>query len=452
MRLMWSFPLFSLFLSLFFWDIIHARPPIALGKPTFRTPQSDISSYCEKDGRNERIEVILNEVTKLFESSQLGQSTSQQSNAIARESFSLLTRLHRESVGISTSLTTQKASLCEDDRFYHLTKLVATYLNPKVNKEMSRDTFSLGCQAIYILSVLINPILKSCKSEVLSAHFFPLFECFVQFKSKFALSDQDIAHISYAGTRVLSSLSSNSLAERSDLISTLTPSVLESFSVITERYDSLQLPFKVLPHALDEDESSIYRELLNQIPFRAETLVTRDGKKVTERRETCWMAEKNIGGLAYSGKIMTPVPFVPSVERIRDKIDELTGIWYDCCLINHYPDGNCACAFHSDPDHGRIFAQDTVIASFGETRRFNLRELMVNGDKKKKPPLQEQNHYSFHLFANDLMWMHSDCQDTYQHAILPSEGEQNNEPRISIVFKKTLPGPGGRRGHGIPKN
>lgn len=51
-----------------------------------------------------------------------------------------------------------------------------------------------------------------------------------------------------------------------------------------------------------------------QVPFQAELLVTRDGRKVKERRETCWMAEPGIGGLAYSGKIMSPVPFTPHVR------------------------------------------------------------------------------------------------------------------------------------------
>ena len=47
--------------------------------------------------------------------------------------------------------------------------------------------------------------------------------------------------------------------------------------------------------------------------------------------------------------------------------------------------------------------------------------------------------------------MTDDCQDTFQHCVMKSEGEANNSPRSSIVFKKSLPGPGGRRGHGLVK-
>jgi hypothetical protein len=31
------------------------------------------------------------------------------------------------------------------------------------------------------------------------------------------------------------------------------------------------------------------------VPFKSELLTTRDGKTVSERRETCWMADEGIG-------------------------------------------------------------------------------------------------------------------------------------------------------------
>ena len=50
------------------------------------------------------------------------------------------------------------------------------------------------------------------------------------------------------------------------------------------------------------DAAYITLELLRrEIPFVRDKLVTRDGTKVDERRETCWMAEPGVGGLAYSG-------------------------------------------------------------------------------------------------------------------------------------------------------
>jgi hypothetical protein len=53
------------------------------------------------------------------------------------------------------------------------------------------------------------------------------------------------------------------------------------------------------------------KSLAAEVPFKVEQLVTRDGTRVDERRETCWMADEGIGGLAYSGKVMAPTPFTP---------------------------------------------------------------------------------------------------------------------------------------------
>ena len=49
--------------------------------------------------------------------------------------------------------------------------------------------------------------------------------------------------------------------------------------------------------------------------------------------------------------------------------------------------------------------------------------------------------------------MFADCQDAYQHAVLPSEDPATNAgDRVGVVFKKAIPAPGsGRLGHGLPK-
>jgi hypothetical protein len=69
--------------------------------------------------------------------------------------------------------------------------------------------------------------------------------------------------------------------------------------------------------------------------------------------------------------------------------------------------------------------------------------------KGEKGADADQDHYSFHLFDGDVFYMGNGCQDDFQHCVMKSEGDFNNAPRSSIVFKKSLPGPGGRRGHGI---
>ena len=121
-----------------------------------------------------------------------------------------------------------------------------------------------------------------------------------------------------------------------------------------------RFPFDVsvghLSH-LDELDPAL---LSRQIPFSHELLITRTGDAVTERRATCWMADEGVGGLAYSGKMMRPVPFTPAVASVRDAVEAVSGHRFDCALINWYEDGDCACAWHFDPDHGECPPRDKV--------------------------------------------------------------------------------------------
>ena len=162
---------------------------------------------------------------------------------------------------------------------------------------------------------------------------------------------------------------------------------------ILQKHDELHLPFKLIC-GLAKDVVS-FKSIRAEVPFRTDTFTTIKGKVVTERRETCWMADSSVGGLAYSGKIMVPVPFTSSVIKVRDLIEKTTGTRYDCALINLYPDGECACKYHSDPDHGRLWARETLIVSIGETRRFNLRE--IANARAISDGSSEENPHSFHV-------------------------------------------------------
>jgi hypothetical protein len=115
---------------------------------------------------------------------------------------------------------------------------------------------------------------------------------------------------------------------------------------------------------------------------------------------------------------------------------------FDCCLVNLYPNGDAACAWHADPDHGRLWSLDECVVSIGETRRFNIRLL-----PHAAPPGEREQH-SFHLRDGDVFWMARDCQDRFEHTVLRGQGPHNAGPRVSLVFKQALLQASGRKGHG----
>lgn len=167
--------------------------------------------------------------------------------------------------------------------------------------------------------------------------------------------------------------------------------------------------------------------LAREVPFRTDQLTTRDGRRVDERRKTCWMGEPHVGSYAYSGKVMLPTPMAPCVERLRDALFEKTGEMFDSCLINYY-DEKAACAYHTDPGMGTHYATDSIIVSVGETRRFSFRPLGTT---------DEEAHW-IRVTDGDCIFMFANCNDDYEHCVMAAEGDENASPRASIVFKRSL--------------
>ena len=278
-----------------------------------------------------------------------------------------------------------------------------------------------------------------------------------------------------------------------------------------------KLPFDILHHCLswqmDPGTSLDYigyptkdllPEFITSIPFNFDTLTTRSGNSVIERRGTAWLAEEGIGALAYSGKLMRPVPIASSVrETMRDierwcfmsetsslsplcseqKIgsklemvwDDCTssdlpytelgqyitnsGDFFDCALCNHYPDGDSACKFHTDPEHGQYWHRVTAVVSCGQSRRFAFRPIpqasIWNEWDIYQHEMNSKDELSckpavLNLFPGDVVLMTRNCNDLFHHAVYSSQSPLANpsSSRVSLVFKRALDR-NGKKGHGL---
>ena len=137
----------------------------------------------------------------------------------------------------------------------------------------------------------------------------------------------------------------------------------------------------------------------------------------------------------------------PSVAALRDALERQSGERFDCVLCNYYPNGEAACKWHTDPEHGTKWARPTSVVSVGETRRFAFRPMKVGGGGGGGGGASDR--HVFDLFSGDVVAMRDNCNDDFEHAVLPAQGDANKAPRISLVFKRALAGPDGRRGHGL---
>ena len=239
------------------------------------------------------------------------------------------------------------------------------------------------------------------------------------------------------------------------------------------------LPFDIIPQSIDwmeleqqyhklqqQNDNDIIKTLLQEIPFSYDTIATRSGSLVQERRSTAWIAEDGIGSLAYSGKLMTPQPIPPfvrytmravenSIVQNYDKNDQFTnymdymtqlklcmeetGGYFDCALTNHYPDFDSACKFHTDPEHGSFWERLTCVVSAGEgdIRKFAFRPIPQVNDWSKWEDENVLKHLKgqlgieyrgddggigiepavIHLFPGDCVIMWGACNDIFHHAV-----------------------------------
>eukprot|EP00523_Entomoneis_sp_CCMP467_P002261 CAMPEP_0168747712 /NCGR_PEP_ID=MMETSP0724-20121128/15799_1 /TAXON_ID=265536 /ORGANISM="Amphiprora sp., Strain CCMP467" /LENGTH=600 /DNA_ID=CAMNT_0008795513 /DNA_START=131 /DNA_END=1930 /DNA_ORIENTATION=+ len=257
-----------------------------------------------------------------------------------------------------------------------------------------------------------------------------------------------------------------------------------------------RLPFDILPGRLDWNQAlrsqddhhnsptiPVTQRLQNEIDFCFDTIVTRMGASVTERRATAWIAEEGVGALAYSGKLMPPQPISPVIQNVMRNVEEsiLSSIdgkennnqhqyyprpFFDCALCNHYPDAESACKFHTDPEHGTHWERLTCVVAAGAPRRFAFRPIpgqsmwseWENTDNSNDIVAATQaakDHVPAvcTVFPGDIVKMDASCNDDFHHSVYAEQSDAvlgtESQERVSLVLKRAIARSGGQKGHGI---
>lgn len=219
------------------------------------------------------------------------------------------------------------------------------------------------------------------------------------------------------------------------------------------------LPFEIVPRGFDwttvlseKGNLMICKDLVDSIPFSKDTIMTRNGVSVTERRGTAWIAQEGIGNLAYSGKLMTPKPIPNLVSQVMRSVEERLNLgeeaFFDCALCNHYADATAACKFHTDPEHGSLWDRTTVVVAAGTDRKFSFKPIETtwkDWDPLELDHEEQSMATSIHLFSGDLVVMRDSCNDDFYHAV---QAGANDKDRVSLVLKRALDRGNGRKGHG----
>jgi alkylated DNA repair dioxygenase AlkB len=180
----------------------------------------------------------------------------------------------------------------------------------------------------------------------------------------------------------------------------------------------------ILHHSLGEPFD--YAELRGTIPW-VQRSVTVWGKTYPQPRLTRWYGTVPY---VYSGLSWEPAPMPPLVDRIRERVELLSGAGFNSVLCNLYRDGQDCVGWHADDEP--IFGGDPIVASvsFGAPRTFKLRP---NKGKAK-------DEVSYVLSDGQLFVMGKGVQRAWKHSIPRTEKPCGE--RINLTFRLTVD-PGG---------
>jgi alkylated DNA repair dioxygenase AlkB len=200
---------------------------------------------------------------------------------------------------------------------------------------------------------------------------------------------------------------------------------------LQDSYDSLNLPFRIIPGCMKDVQDLSLSTLTSQVQFKVDAIRTTSNRVVPERRQTAWEGDEGVPPFAYSGKAMPRSLWSPLVEATRDELVDRIGQYYDGCLLNLYPDGGSGMRYHNDPDQGTLWDYDTTVVSVGATRRFSFRVLPGSDSSAQAQP------HTFVVMEGDVTHMFNDCQDRFQHTVKKADDKREVAARASLVFKRT---------------
>lgn len=185
------------------------------------------------------------------------------------------------------------------------------------------------------------------------------------------------------------------------------------------------LPFKgealLYAQFFSKEESDLYFEQLkNTIHWKQEPIKI-FGREVMQPRLTAWYGDAG-KAYTYSGITMHPLPWIPALETIRQKIKNIASVSFNSALLNLYRDGKDSMGWHRDNEKELGINPVIGSVSFGATRIFKLRNHQDKSLIKSIP-----------LTHGSLLLMKGETQHYWEHHI-----PKTNEPaggRINITFR-----------------
>lgn len=163
-----------------------------------------------------------------------------------------------------------------------------------------------------------------------------------------------------------------------------------------------------------------YEKLMDEIEWKHDEAYM-FGKHIITKRKVAWYGNENFS-YTYSNVTKTALPWTEDLLVLKEKIEQLTEVTYNSCLLNLYHDGSEGMAWHSDDE--KALGESTTIASltFGATRKFAFKH------KRSKETI------SLFLESGSLLVMKGITQTHWLHRLPPTKKVKH--PRINLTFRQ----------------
>jgi alkylated DNA repair dioxygenase AlkB len=168
----------------------------------------------------------------------------------------------------------------------------------------------------------------------------------------------------------------------------------------------------------------LFDRLLAGIAWEQHAVRIQD-RVIPQPRLSCWFGDTahRYSTLAHS---LTPHPFGPLLEKLRARVESITGARFNSMLANLYRDGTDAIGWHAD-DEPELGLEPVIASiSLGAVRRFDMRQRSDHSQTTR-----------ILLEHGSLLVMSGGTQRFWQHSIARTRGRVGE--RINLTFRLTRP-------------
>ncbi|PZR20158.1 MAG: alpha-ketoglutarate-dependent dioxygenase AlkB [Flavobacterium psychrophilum] len=155
-----------------------------------------------------------------------------------------------------------------------------------------------------------------------------------------------------------------------------------------------------------------YSHLLKVTPWREYQMPMYD-KVITAPRMVAWY-----------GTGENALSWTPELLRLKQKVEQETGLQFNAVLLNLYRNGNDSVAWHSDREHHIGSNPNIASVTFGQTRPFRFRHKLNKSLGQLEIPLHH----------GTLLLMSGTTNTFWEHHIPKSV--KHMLPRINLTFRQ----------------